>query len=90
MKVVAYAELVIMLRVTFGAILFWNSLLSPIIYAHFLRQRYYQSLFTREALAATAAFLDTKIIGLQNPTVTNIWDKSKLLVQRWAGRAPAA
>jgi len=38
MKVVAYAELVIFLRVLLGAITFRNSLLSPILFAHFLKQ----------------------------------------------------
>ena len=41
MKVVAYAELVIFLRVLLGAITFRNSLLSPILFAHFLKQWYY-------------------------------------------------
>lgn len=64
MKLVAYVELVIFARVLFGLILWRNSLLMPIVYALFLRSRYFQSPFTRQAFAS----LDAAILqGLQHP-----------------------
>jgi hypothetical protein len=86
MKVVAYAELVIIVRVTLGAITFQNALLSPLIYAHFLRQRYYQSAFTREALAVTAKKIDGYVRRPGNPPmVVQVWEKAQMLAGRWAG-----
>jgi hypothetical protein len=95
MKVVAYTELVIFVRVFLGAITFQNSLLSPIIFVHFVRQRYYQSAFTREAVAATTARIDAFARKPGNPpVVVQVWDKIQMLVGRWAGTtltpAPAA
>jgi len=86
MKVVAYAELVIFVRVILGAITLRNSLLSPLIYAHFLRQRYFQSAFTREALAATNARVD-KFIRQPGrpPALVNAWDKARTFLGRWTG-----
>ncbi|KAK7058274.1 ATP-dependent RNA helicase [Paramarasmius palmivorus] len=94
MKAVAYTELVILLRVVLGAITFQNSLISPIIYAHFLRQRWYQSAFTRDAIAHATGRIEATIYAQQNPTLTNIYEQAKSLVQRWGGSnvapAPAA
>ncbi|KAJ3498676.1 hypothetical protein NLJ89_g10187 [Agrocybe chaxingu] len=88
MKVVAYTELVIFIRVTLGAITFQNSLISPIIYAHFLRQRYYQSAFTRDALADTSSRIDTLVRKPGNPPVLlQVWDKVQMVTRRWAGVA---
>jgi len=86
MKAVAYTELLIMARIFFGAITFQNSLLSPIFYAHFLRQRYYQSAFTRDAIAV----VDKRIDGYVRregvpPIAVQVWDKVKLVLGRWAG-----
>ena len=86
MKAVAYTELLIMARIFLGAITFQNSLLSPIFYAHFLRQRYYQSAFTREAIAV----VDKRIEGYVRkegapPVAVQIWDKAKAVLGRWAG-----
>ncbi|KAG7099469.1 hypothetical protein E1B28_001318 [Marasmius oreades] len=91
MKAVAFTELVILLRVLLGGITFQNSLLSPIIYAHFLRQRWYQSQFTRDAIAYSTGRIETTIAGQQNPTLTRLWGQGKSLVQRWGGSnvAPA-
>jgi hypothetical protein len=85
MKVVAYTELVILVRVVLGAITFQNALLSPIIYAHFLRQRYYQSVFTRDAVTKTIATLDKYVAKANNPSVNQIYDKTKMLIGRWVG-----
>jgi len=93
MKVVAYTELVILARITLGALLFQNSLLAPLLYAHFLRQRYYQSAFTREACAATTVRIDGL---LQHPSVPPVartgWESVKGVLGRWVGAvlAPAA
>jgi hypothetical protein len=86
MKAVAYTELLIMLRMALGAITFQNSFMSPIFYAHFLRQRYYQSVFTREAVA----FVDGRIEQYVRkegvpPVAVQIWEKFKMLVGRWVG-----
>ncbi|KAJ4476729.1 hypothetical protein J3R30DRAFT_3488556 [Lentinula aciculospora] len=91
MKAVAYAELIIFVRILLGALVFRNSILSPIIYAHFLRQRWYQSSFTRDAVAYTVARVDATIAGQGNPTLTNAWTQGKGLVARWGGStlAPA-
>lgn len=85
MKAVAFVELIILVRVVLGALFLQNSLLSPIIYAHFLRQRYYQSAFSRNALAVATARIDETVANFHNPTVTGIWDKLKMLVTRWGG-----
>jgi hypothetical protein len=86
MRVVAFTELVIFIRIILGAITFQNSLLSPIIYAHFLRQRYYQSIFTRDAVAVSTGYLDGWVKKPGNPpTVVMVWEKGKEAVRRWAG-----
>ena len=86
MKAVAYTELLIMARILLGAITFQNSLLSPIFYAHFLRQRYYQSAFTKDAIAA----VDKRIEGYVRkegvpPVVVQVWEKVRTVLGRWAG-----
>lgn len=91
MKAVAYTELLIMARIFFGAITFQNSLLSPIFYAHFLRQRYYHSAFTRDAFTV----VDTRIEGYVRkegvpPIVVQGWDTVKAVLGRWAGSTLAA
>jgi len=86
MKVVAYTELVIFVRVALGAITFQNAILSPLIYAHFLRQRYYQSAFTRAAFAVTVDKIDQYVRKPGNPPMlVQVWDKIQLLAIRWGG-----
>lgn len=58
MRFVAYAEVAIFARVLFGAMLFKNSLLAPLFYAHFLRLRFYMSSFTRGAFQHVGSILD--------------------------------
>jgi len=86
MSVVAYTELLIFVRVLLGTITFQNSFISPIIYAHFLRQRYYQSPFTRHALAQADAQIAALVArpGIP-PVVGQIWEKVRGLVGTWAG-----
>jgi transmembrane protein 33 len=86
MKFVALVELFIFLRVLLGALTFQNSLLSPIIYAHFLRQRYYQSPFSREAMVNVSTRVEKFVRKPGNPPIiVTIWEKGQMLVQRWAG-----
>lgn len=58
MRFVAYSEVAIFARVLFGALLFRNSLLAPLFYAHFLRLRFYMSSFTRGAFQHVGSVLD--------------------------------
>lgn len=58
MRFVAYAEVAIFARVLFGALLFRNSLMAPLFYAHFLRLRFYMSSFTRAAFQHVKTILD--------------------------------
>ena len=86
MKFVAVVELIIFVRVLLGALTFQNSLLSPIIYAHFLRQRYYQSSFSRDAIMKVSAQVEQFVRRPGNPPiVVTVWEKGQMLVKRWAG-----
>lgn len=86
MKLVAFIELAIMFRVALGALTWQNSLISPIIYAHFLRQRYYQTAFTRTAVAVVYGFIDNYVRKPGTPPVlVTIWDRFTMVVSRWAG-----
>lgn len=86
MKVVAYTELVIFARVFLGAITFQTSILAPLVFAHFLRQRYYQSSFTRDAIATSDREIN-KFVHKEGipPAVAQVWEKVRILVGRWAG-----
>ncbi|THH11796.1 hypothetical protein EW145_g425 [Phellinidium pouzarii] len=85
MKLVAYAELLILVRVVLGAVTFQNSLLSPIIYAHFLRLRFYQFQFTQRAVAHVTSLIDGFVRKQGNPPIlVSIWEKAQLLVAGWA------
>lgn len=93
MKGVAYLEIFILARVVVGAIMFRNSFLTPIIYAHFVRMRFFQSAFTREAIVKATV----KIDGYANrpdvpPIVKQGWATLQGLIGRWTGttlNAPA-
>jgi len=86
MRAVAFTELLIMLRVTLGAVTFQNSLLSPIIYAHFLRQRYYQSKFTQAAVGTVNGQIEFYAHKEGVPPVAGqIYDKVKMVLTRWVG-----
>lgn len=86
MKAVAYTELLIFLRVTFGALLWQNSLLTPLIYAHFLRQRYHQSKFTAEAVNVVQARIDQEVRKPgRPPALVGVWEKVQVLTRKWAG-----
>ncbi|KAG1828733.1 hypothetical protein EV424DRAFT_1385106 [Suillus variegatus] len=94
MRIVAITELVIFARVVFGALLFRNSLMMPLVFANFLHQRYFHSQFTRDAVTLA----DKRITDLSNhpslpPVVGQVWMRARELVARWGGSAviePAA
>ncbi|KAF7310722.1 hypothetical protein HMN09_00615200 [Mycena chlorophos] len=86
MRVVAYTEIAICARVVLGTFVFQNSLAAPIVFVHFLRQRYYQSAFTRDALAVTTKRIDDFIRKPGNPPVLiQVWDQAQNLIGRWVG-----
>lgn len=86
MRIVAYAELAILARVVLGALTFQNSLLAPIIYAHFLRLRFYQSQFTQRAVGHVASLIDGFVRRPGNPpAVVGVWEKVQMLITRWSG-----
>jgi len=85
MKVVAYAELLIMARLIVGIILRKNSFGAPIFFAHFLRQRYYQSAFTREATKRVTEIIDKQVVPRLPLIVGTGWSHIKNLLARWAG-----
>ncbi|KAH9005988.1 hypothetical protein EDB86DRAFT_2877484 [Lactarius hatsudake] len=88
MRIVAYTEIFILVRVIVGAIMFRNSFLTPIIYAHFVRMRFYQPI----------VYVALKIDGYANrpdvpPVVKQGWVTVQGLIGRWTGttlNAPAA
>jgi len=86
MKAVAYLELLLLARVTLGCLFLQNSIAAPIVYAHFLRQRYYHSAFTRDALVHFTTVIDghANREGLP-PIVPKAWGTTKAVIGRWGG-----
>ncbi|KZT06764.1 uncharacterized protein LAESUDRAFT_725525 [Laetiporus sulphureus 93-53] len=86
MRIVAYTELVIMLRVFLGALTFRNSLIAPIIFAHFLRARYHQSKFTQASIGQINSYVEAYV---RKPTTNSMivyaWDQFKAVLFRWVG-----
>ncbi|KIY51345.1 hypothetical protein FISHEDRAFT_70982 [Fistulina hepatica ATCC 64428] len=86
MRIVAYAEILIAVRVLIGVVTFQTSLFSGFIYGHFLRSRYFQSAFTRDALAhadrTIANFLNRPQIP---PAVGSVYDTIRAQIIRWGG-----
>ncbi|KAI0050736.1 hypothetical protein FA95DRAFT_1603366 [Auriscalpium vulgare] len=86
MKVVAYTELLILARVVLGALALSNSFLTPIIYAHFVRMRYFQSVFTKDAVHRAAYSVDRYVSKPEtHPTVKQVWTTVQGLIGRWTG-----
>ena len=95
MKAVAFVEVIIMFRVLLGALTFRNSFLTPLFYAHFLRQRYFQSDFTKAAIGAINKRVEEYVRKPgAPPALATGWDNFKLVLTKWAGStlapAPAA
>jgi enoyl-CoA hydratase/carnithine racemase len=68
----------------------WNGFMAPIAFAHFLRLRFYYSMFSRSAIRAA----DARMMGYVNSApepVKGVYTKARELVARWAGNvlAPA-
>lgn len=86
MRVVALAEVAILLRVTFGALLFQNSFLTPIFFAHFLRMRYFQSPFTKAAVERVIYYVEDLVEkpGVP-PVVKQVWATAQQITGRWTG-----
>lgn len=93
MKVVAFAEIFILARVIVGALMFRNSFITPIFYAHFVRMRFFQSAFTREAIVKVTAKIDQYVNTPEmSPVVKQGWGTFQSLIGRWTGttlNAPA-
>ncbi|GJJ09580.1 hypothetical protein Clacol_003803 [Clathrus columnatus] len=83
MYLTAFAEFFILARVILGALTFQNSFLTPILYAHFIRQRYYQSLFTRYAAGKIRENIDK--YAAMSPAALQIWESSKRGITAWVG-----
>ena len=85
MRFVAYSEVAIFLRLLVGACMFRNSLISPLIYAHFLRLRFYMSSFTRQAFTHVGDVMDTATKDHRcPPVVRKAYLTGKDLVSRYA------
>ncbi|KAG8684170.1 hypothetical protein FRC09_015565, partial [Ceratobasidium sp. 395] len=69
----------------------WNGFMAPIAFAHFLRLRYYYSMFSRSAIRGADARLLNLVNSAPEP-VKGGYTKVRELVSRWAGNvlAPAA
>jgi hypothetical protein len=86
MKVVAYTEILILARVIVGAIMLRNSFVTPIIYAHFIRMRFFQSAFTREAIVKVTLKIDEYVNKPDSPPVVKQgWGTLQSLVGKWTG-----
>lgn len=86
MKVVAFAEIFILARVIVGALMFRNSFITPIFYAHFVRMRFFQSAFTREAIVKVTAKIDQYVNTPEmSPVVKQGWGTLQSLIGRWTG-----
>ncbi|KAM5538249.1 hypothetical protein V8D89_008136 [Ganoderma adspersum] len=86
MRAVAFTELLIMTHVTIGALTWRLALFAPVIYAHFLRQRWYQSKFTREAVAYVHGKILTFVTSPGRPPVlAQVYTQFTGLTGRWVG-----
>lgn len=85
MRFVAYSEVFVFARILLGAVTFRNSLLAPLLYAHFLRLRFYMSSFTRASFQHVGGVLDNLT---QKPECPSVVRKGYLtlmdLVNRYA------
>jgi len=96
MRCVAWTELVILVRVIIGAVVAMlpyvrrlpikTSVLTPLIFIHFLRLRYYHSSFTRQVVQASDVML-AKRLSTPNvdPRAKKVYETVRSLVITWAG-----
>jgi len=86
MSMVARIELFILGRTVLGALFFRNSILVPLLYAHFLRLRYYYSAFTRDAVRVADEWIAAQIVGPSiPPQVKKAWEFARAGIVRWGG-----
>ncbi|KAI0735412.1 hypothetical protein C8Q76DRAFT_281765 [Earliella scabrosa] len=91
MRAVAFTEIAIMIRVVLGALTFRTSLISPVLYVHFLRQRWYQSKFTREAFAHVHGRISAFVNSPGKPPVlAQVYNQAAGLASRFAGSSLGA
>lgn len=72
MNVVAYIEVAILARLFLGLLIRQSSILSLLVYVHFIRMRYLQSLYTREAFAHITRFINGHVANAP-PQVKQAW-----------------
>ncbi len=86
MRAVAFIEVLIMFRVLLGSLTFRNSFFTPLFYAHFLRQRYFQSEFTRNVFGLINARVEGYVRKEGAPVaLVKGWDNFKLVLSKWVG-----
>ncbi|WVQ97340.1 hypothetical protein IAU59_004451 [Kwoniella sp. CBS 9459] len=84
MRFVAYAELLICVRLILGVLTFRTSFIAPLFMIHFVRLRYHASPFTRTAVSNATAYVDNFVAG-KPPVLQNGWITIKRLVASWGG-----
>ncbi|THH08686.1 hypothetical protein EW146_g8914 [Bondarzewia mesenterica] len=86
MRLVAYTEILIVFRVLVGALFLQNSFLTPIIYLHFVRMRYFQSQFTKDAIHQAIFVVDAYVNKAETPgPIKQAWGVTQSVVGRWTG-----
>ncbi|OZJ04835.1 hypothetical protein BZG36_02324 [Bifiguratus adelaidae] len=87
MQFVSYIEVVgIMGRLILGALTFRSSLMAPVVFAHFLRFRYFLSTYTRAAFHDVATRLDRVMLpptAKVPPVVGQVYSTIKGLIVRY-------
>ncbi|KAL1407730.1 Transmembrane nucleoporin [Vanrija albida] len=84
MNFVAYAEILILARVTLGALTFRGSFVAPLFLAHFIRLRYHASPFTRSTINTIGAKIDQLAAGHPG-AIQNGWTTVKRAIHAWGG-----
>ncbi|KAI7878853.1 hypothetical protein K492DRAFT_149094 [Lichtheimia hyalospora FSU 10163] len=90
MQLAAYVEVIgVMGQLVLGVASFQTSILALIVFAHFLRLRYYLSPYTRDAMHQTTAQLDQWLLPLANDSrryaqiVSKIYSNAKGIIIRY-------
>ncbi len=66
--------------------MFRNSFITPIFYGHFVRMRFFQSAFTREAIVRVTGKIDEYANKPDVPPVVKQgWGTLQSLIGRWTG-----
>jgi len=98
MRCVAWTELLVMVRVTVGAVIgvlpyisrlpIKTSLFAPLVFAHFLRLRYYHSAFTRQVVQASDVSI-SRYLSAPNadPKMKRMFESVRALIIKWGGNS---